>query len=301
MRNQRIGAAPRGSAGAVAAFLLALLVVGPWAAEGLSAAAPTMRGVTAVQASGSAAATVVVPEDVSIALPMKGRNPDVMVRGGERLAAVALVSAGAGEEFSLISGVIRRCKEPGCDDRPTHFTVANRLRHGRVAIPAGTYRLFVISDGGNVGATVRLHGLTGHAEIPVDRARDVHVGTPTPHVSTGPAGSVYSAGETTEFAGGGIVFSALWIGGRPGIQTDLGTCIYRGSPPVPDALAYGPGCDELGAAGDRFGAVAVSTRFEVRLLSLSPVLSAGTWGHGLYYECACAATVHDALSVWLGR
>lgn len=257
-----------------------------------------LTATTEISATATASARVVVPATASIALSLRGMNPDVVVRGGDRFAAVGLVPAGGGD-FALLSGVIRACNSPGCTGRPTHFTLGWKTRRGRAVIPPGSYRLVAIADDGPIDVTLRLRELEGRKSVVLpERARAI-VGRPQAWVSTGPAGNVYSAGRTDDVAGTGLAFSALWLGGVPGAQTDLGTCIYRGGPPVPEAAAYNPACYELGADGFRYGAVATATGFRVEVLSLSRPLERGTWSHGLYYECACAAEIHDSFSAWI--
>lgn len=251
----------------------------------------TLGHVNAISAARPGWIDVVVPAAAKLDFPLLRRNRDLSVEGAGRFAGIILTKGPRPFEGpTLVGAVIRTCGRPACaSGRPVMLTNPMNMNPGsRIRLPAGDYRLYVVTDGAPVDVRLTLHGLSGSRSISPTAAADVSVGNLPVHVGGGDANPVYVSGGDATVDRPAWVMDGLWLGGRPSGFTDLGTCLYDGPPPkVPEAVAYSPACEELGAEARASTTMSTATRFSEMLLLFDSPLEAGTWSAGAHLECTC--------------
>lgn len=217
-----------------------------------------------------------------------GRNRDLRVDGPGRFSGIVLTRAPrVFQEETLVGGVFRRCSEPGCSGRATRLVLPMNMRGQKVELPAGDYVLYALADGGDVDVRLLLHGLEGtkrlHATTPADvsfSALPVHAGGPAPSPHR-------ISGATFDLSDAAMVVDALWFEGTPSGFTDIGTCLYKGRPPVEEEVGYSAACGELGARERGGTGISASHSFAELLLVFDVPLAAGLWSAGTHLSCSC--------------
>lgn len=223
--------------------------------------------------------------DATMAFPLGQRNPDLRVQGSGRFVGIVLVEEN--ERFdgaTLIAGAVRSCEEEGCSGKPYFLTHPLRERHDRVHLPSGDYRLFFLPDGAPASIELRLHGVEAKTVLPPAEDVDRVLGKPQVHASTGQDGFLLIAGDTYQLQTPGLIFNSIWLQGSPSAASDLGTCRYRGEPPVADALAYSAVCKEFGAKQHRSTTLSTGTWYREGLMTFDSGLRPGKWSSGVFYE-----------------
>jgi hypothetical protein len=168
-------------------------------------------------------------------------------------------------------------------------------------LPAGRYRLTLVSKAGEVSATLRLTGAP---------AGIVHI-TPGQTASgtvqrldasfRNDGSFVASDGATTGLQAKGILVRAVYLIAEPHVASRLGTCLFQGVP----SQGYQPGC-----AGAPIGSEPVFTSFfpvvapttdgvGIGLSAVTSGFGAGQYGQGVWYESAAVVESAGAVGLWL--
>lgn len=113
-------------------------------------------------------------------------------------------------------------------------------------LPAGRYRIYLVTDGGSATFQLRLPGLPGRTVIRPKDSAAASVQEATPSMAQPADTPLLFAGGTTHRTGpqGGINLALVWK--RlilPGTKSAVGVCLYQGNPP-PQAVgaAYQTPC-----------------------------------------------------------
>ena len=181
----------------------------------------------------------------------------------------------------------------------------------RGRLPAGTYRLYVVTDGAPVTFTLRLKGLAGSLRLtPRDRARAAVV-APKPTMAE-PASSpaLFAGGSThTTPKSGGIHAVNVWKELPATVPPSaVGLCSYQGAPPAGSAPAYQMPCADgnggfppflssVNAAGTPTTPVGPG-RF-VSGIGGGYLLPPGTWSIGGYHDTTGPVTAAYVHQLWL--
>ncbi|MDQ3914649.1 MAG: hypothetical protein M3323_04850 [Actinomycetota bacterium] len=264
----------------------------------------TLGEVNVVSGDHIAGMEVHVPRDATIeADPFS--NDDVSYSGDGRVVGVVLVEEGprAGRAFQLVSVRWAFCGAPGC--RPerhdvTELTTTSSWRGKRWRIPAGDYRLYLVTDGAPATVTLRLAGLEGRTALhPNARVAGriaaptaTAAATPTDHLFLGrarpmvmPADGLLIDGGTTDYG----------LGPSAGTQ---GACFWRGRGEEDlEQQIPGPHCREF---AERGGWSYSTTTFGGGWATWGiGTVPAGKWRSSYYAANAAAVPESDFVTLWL--
>ncbi|HEX8206791.1 MAG TPA: hypothetical protein VF587_12095 [Solirubrobacteraceae bacterium] len=224
----RLGSARGGAA--IAAVALSIAAAAP-AAQAQTPAA----GETSIAASASSMARVVLPGPAVL----DGADPNAgsafTASGGGRYVGWILRPAGASsrDAHALTGHRFGHCFEAGCAPGAVNHVVAAFGYDGETSqdyeLPAGTYDLYLITDGVPASVTLKLRGLEGATTVTPEAAVVSSIASPSGS-GTGPAnfeeGSRMAVG-----APGGMVFTGTSVSGQGPGSGQIGSCIYEGGPP----------------------------------------------------------------------
>lgn len=200
------------------------------------------------------------------------RKKDIHVFGGGRLTGLLLVQEGVRNPTRLYYLRLRECQSEGCrSGRSEEFLFGSW--QDELVVPAGQYSVYVIADGAEVTATLRLRGLFGAREV-----RDLERVRASVATRAGTAPGVYSDGHSFTFPDKGLSIAASWSKEADSVPGLAGACLYRDGQPGA-ALAYAPGCELRGAAMEE-SAVYWGGKWPPELSLVE--LGRGTWSHGTY-------------------
>ena len=252
----------RSLAGALA-ISLAVLAMAPVAARGNAAAAgprAEMRRVTIISGTRSGYVPVKLPVPARVDARVRtasrpGPNPNVRVSGEGLFTGILLLQDPPDPRSDLetlfLAGRFRKCAD-GCG--VLNDVDAPLQREGTLRLPAGNYRLYLLTDGHKARVALTLTGLSGTARVTPTVHTSFDVKAPQMSVSPTPAGFHYSWGaHYRKAAGRGIALGAYW--GRTNAYTGRldGVCSYRGSAPFDDSLSYSSMCSPYTTVRDETG------------------------------------------------
>lgn len=218
----------------------------PGAAAAPTEARVTLAGTTRMTGSRTTSAPVRIPR--TLRLEPSQFKQSLRISGAGRAIGFVLVQEGRPATARTMISAMRLsfCGRPGCSDPEPLLTAAARTAEdkGRLVIPAGHYRMYLIADGRPATVAVRLPGLSGSAWLRPTRPA-------TPGVQTPVVAQSFQQGENQHLQSGGVEFdlrathglglfaiqadTRYWLGGGAGV------CVYDGPPPAAP-LAYAPGC-----------------------------------------------------------
>lgn len=200
------------------------------------------------------------------------RKKDVHVSGGGRLTGLLLVQEGVRNPTRLYYLRMRECQSEGCQSgRSEEFLFGSW--QDELLLPAGQYSIYIIADGAEVRATLRLRGLSGVKEV-----RDVESVRASLTTRAGSAPGIYSDGHSFSFPDDGLSVAASWSKEAESFLGLAGSCLYKDEQPG-TALAYAPGCELRGAVMEE-SVVYWGGDWPPQLSLVE--LAKGTWSHGTY-------------------
>lgn len=268
-----------------AAMALAVALAAVEAPTGATALAETraieLRATNHIQATATGYAEVTIPRPATVRFSFFD-NPDVRLKGGGRFTGLFLVQQRVERPAAIYAARLRHCYEPGCKSGyGWFFMFPTGIKWKRkLVVPAGDYRLYAVVDGAPLSATLKLGGLTGKAEVRPTHRVYSEVGTSAAGL---PVNNVYSGGSTYRLPGKGLAMLAFSNESSASVAEIDGDCLYKGRPPVDEAIAYAPGCTAHGAEeghGVGFSAPPIVTSGGSASLSFRLKLGAGKWSYG---------------------
>lgn len=212
----------------------------------LGAAPPALAGTTTVVATRTASLTVRLPRTTAVTL----NDVSVNVPRG-RMAAFAVKRVGGWDEPVVAVVHDGYCASPGC---ATAFPKSSlgfvRTPGGSDGLsgtlPAGTYRVYVVTDGAPFTVSLTLRGLRGSVSLRPNAPARGEVVAPAPSVAQPPASPQLFAGGSTRTigAGGGLNATGVWKDLANGVVPGpAGPCFYEGAPPTGATAAYQLPCE----------------------------------------------------------
>lgn len=230
-------------------------------------------------------------------------SPDIRIEGDGRMTGFVLLQEDATvqDRIAVMTTLSRFCKEPGCESGDDPFfwhggANSPMDRETKVrTLPAGNYLLYVIADATPVTVTLRLHGLSGTRRMNLTRPADGAITIPPVRTSVEPGKAAYWFGDEVDFSGpSGVAIPLIRFETGKAVSNRREVCYYNGSPNIPDAFAYGPGCPTADA-----GVAVQETGFadghEVVDGYFSQVTGRDTWGFGMNYVVTGEVRSADSL------
>jgi hypothetical protein len=279
---------------AAAAGLL-LLAAGTGAAA--AASPPTLGGTVVLTGNRTVSVEVVVPRTATLGDPLllDSAARAVSVSGGKGFTGFALRSADGKTSFiggRLIGPVAHRTFVHATGER------TRQLADG-YEVPAGRYRLYLLTGGGTTTVTLRLGRLTGSTRLSPKAPRALTVARPAPELAgPDPAQVVYSVGAEQTLSGQTLAFQLLYHVHDVHTESDYWSCHYQGEPAP--TLAYSPGCLGGEAIGSHVLISDEGLGRQVRYLmdSIQP-LGTGRHGQGVWLVTGAPALEIGYLQLWL--
>jgi hypothetical protein len=230
--------------------LPALLAAG--APVAAAPAAPALARTTTIRGTRTAYVDVRLPRAATVRTPF-GPSPDIAVSGAGRFVGVALVGTEARtRQTTLFGGRLP-------DAAGTRFLLpiapypavgggsfeVFKTYGDTATLPAGKYRLYLLTDGRPVTVTLRLAGLAGTAALAPRRPAPYQLAFPAarPAGGNGLTTNVYSAGATFDPPSAALLFHALWVDTSAHVAGQYFLC-HREGPGGIEPLDHGPGCPE---------------------------------------------------------
>lgn len=214
-----------------------------------SSAAPAAKpavlaGTVTISGSQDGFVPVRVPKDMSLGNPFltKYRN-GVTVTGGGDAAGFVLVEDGL-EGVVLIGGK-STAFAPAVERSGIPVSSLNRGERDdglTYAVPAGSYKLYLVTGGKPTTVTLRFIGGTGSSRVaPTTRTQPVVQSGPLDALVPGPVGGVYGGGGAVSLTTPVVQFSLNRFDTSVHTETVLRYCFYAGSQPT-GPQPYGPAC-----------------------------------------------------------
>lgn len=242
------------------AWLYVLLVAATGAAvPSAGAAAPAnpalLTGTTTISGSTTGYVPVVLPRDAVLpaALGAEGAAA-IRVTGGGGFAGFALKSEDD-PEGPLIVGGHSPASAPSAE-RPEELTInyGSGGLGGDYTLPAGKYRLYLLTGGKPTTVTLKFRGLAGSSRLKPTRATKAIVNG-GPHTATAPVsgvGGVYASGYDVKMTTPFVQFFINKLDAEVHTETVNRSCLYIGQRPS-GPMPYGPTCASITQQGAAFG------------------------------------------------
>lgn len=274
-------------------------------------AVPALAGTTVISGTRSGSVAVRLPRAVSFDV-----YKDVAVAARGRLTGFALKKDGAWDAPSAHAIKSGFCGTPGC------APVWPRSHVGMVVspdstgysgtLPAGNYRLFLLTDGAPVRVTLRLAGLRGRSSLTPRGGVRTAVVAPKPTVAEpATAPLMFAGGSFWQFGRrGGLNLTVAWkVQPAPEEPSAVGACLYSGRPPAQTLPAFQVPCaDGSGGlppyvarnhADDSAPPTPVGPGRYISFLEAGGVYSPGSFSQGAYHNTAGPVTSAHLHQVWL--
>ncbi|HVF04156.1 MAG TPA: hypothetical protein VNA20_04895 [Frankiaceae bacterium] len=293
-----------------AALALGATMLAPSAQAARPSAVP-LAGTTIVTARRTASMAVRLPRPVDFHVhDLSVSSP----RG--RVTAVALKRVGSWNAPYVTATHVGFCGEPGCATEFPTFSFDHVWAPGSPdglsgRLPAGDYRLYVVTDGAPVTFTFRLRGLSGTKRLtPASPAR-ASVVTATPTAAEPALSPVAFAGGSHRSVGpaGGLNHTSVWKEVPTVAQPSaVGVCEYSGRPPASAFTPYqlpcadGRGGIPPAVSNTKPGGDATTPVGPGRYLngiSSGWLLPPGEWGLGGYNNTPGPVTAAYVHQFWL--
>lgn len=273
-----------------------------FAAPAAAAPVPTLAGTTVVKGHAPAMMEVTLPSAARI---FTSRALDAS--GGGRFFGFVLRPAGTpgSDPRAIVGGQISFCDTAGCVPDAPFVTVEgfgfqeDSTGGQNFALPAGTYDLYLLTDGAPVQLTIKLDGLAGSTELEPETPITMSVDSPAPSMTVdsglGVGPSLFSAGSANPVGGaGGLIFQAVTLKGTGPGDSEAGLCWYADGPPADGNYHGCPGA----TTNQEIGALHSGGDVHRTMYSVAPVAPAG-WGLGGYVEAAIPIAEPSFFSVAL--
>ena len=295
---------------AVAAALSSVLAAAAHAAP--APASITLAGTTVVTGSRTAQVAVRLPRAVDFHV----QDLDVSSPRG-RITAVVLKKVGPWQAPLVAAKHVGFCAQRGCETAFPKFAFEFVHAPGSTnglsgRLPAGEYRLYLVTDGAPATFTFRFRGLRGSTRITPRTPARATVANVPPAVATPAASPSLFAGGSHRAVprDGGLNHTSVWkvvpVFGPP---SAVGVCEYVGAPPSsaeapPYQLPCASGRGDIPpyVSGTQPGGQAVTPLGPGRFLTgihSGWMLGAGTWGLGGYHNTPGPVSEAYVQQLWL--
>ncbi|HEX2267346.1 MAG TPA: hypothetical protein VHI97_03960 [Actinomycetota bacterium] len=198
-----------------------------------------------VVGTGSASATVALPEQVTISNPILGPR-HFSIHSKARFAGFVLVPRDGDGSFAYIGGRLPMTGKDAYFFAPANPTETFEAEY---ALAAGRYELYVVASdpSASVRIELRLDALRGRARVSAEDRAPFEIRFP--EVSAGAGGQTHSYSATGRFpTRAGVLFGGTWHAIEPHAETVWETCFFEGPPPE-EYRASATGCYAQTLAG----------------------------------------------------
>ena len=284
----------------VGALLLAAVAQGlPLNSSDAAASAPRRVDLgrkNVIRGQGAAMVRVRLAKPATISSPMKPGREDVTVTGRGPLVGFALVEETPGwDGVSLIGGRLPRRSGLG-----NFYFSPSGLDNtaATVTLPAGDYRLYLLSGRHPVEVSFVLKGLSGRVRLSPKTPVRYETATPEARLVEG-TNNVYGTGADGTLSSAGMLFDFLWVKHTAHANTQYQFCLYEGG--ERGAAPYSPGCPAMDdednvVIGDGIvGAGEYTSFFYGSGVPFEP----NRYGQGFAMESAAAVQEVGYLGMWL--
>jgi hypothetical protein len=266
-----------------------------------TAGAPEVAGLNHLSAVRNSAMTLTLPEKVVIdGDPF--HNKLAQIRSTGRIAGLVFKQDVPKDGIEILALSFALCDKTPCKEKRLSFTqVWNPGAEAfprKVALPAGRYLAYVITDGQPTEVDLRFPQLAGEKDIAIPSTDAVDISVPKPTLDQIPAGNVYSAEAKQSLDAIGWSLIALELKADNAIYGDIETCLQkRRSDPVlshasvPFVFSM---CNGSGAGSSWFGLPTGPNR-EV-IVGLASV-NKGRYFNGLAYRTVAQIQEVNTLSM----
>lgn len=222
------------------ATLVVALLAAVAPATSRAASPVVLTGDVSLSATTSGSVLVRVPKPVTVSgegsfddLSVQ-QNPDISVTGRGRVVGLVLTQAVTADPRKADTATLAflsygMCTGRACaPDQPAQATLAygRKVTHDddtTIHLPAGTYRLYLVTDGAPVTARLRLHGLSGTSRLtPTDPTSATVVET-TPDAS----GTQFVSGEFQRLPRAGFAAVSELVRSKVGSSISGGWCLVH--------------------------------------------------------------------------
>lgn len=217
-----------------------------------AAAAPAepaaLTGTVTISGSQDGFVPVTVTKDMSLGNPFVTKYRDaVTVAGGGEAAGFALVEDGL--QGVVLLGGKSEAFAPSIQKSGIPVSSLNRAEPDdgvTFAVPAGSYKLYLVTGGKPTTVTMRFIGGTGSSRLAPTTSADAVVQTgPLDALAPGPLGGVHGGGGAVTLTTPVVQFSLNRFDTSVHTETVLRYCFYLGGKPS-GPQPYGPACTAPG-------------------------------------------------------
>lgn len=266
----------------------------------------TLGGLNIIKGTKAASIPVRLTEPAKVFYNHYGEKADFKVKraSGSFVGAVLVSEDFDFEDDGSITGrAILAGAVPGRENATSviyDYTRTGRDDEG--SLPAGNYRLYLLTNGKPASVSLRLHGLSGRKVVRPTNASDLDIESPAPEVDVGDNHNVYSAGSHAKLEREGLLFKMFSLD-RPLSTVGFSQfCTRIGRPePVAHPLMWGPGCPSL---NDRLLSISpeviVDPTTHYQTVTYGGAIGRpGVYGQGVYMTSAALVDELAWTGIWL--
>lgn len=297
----------RGTAAAIIVAAQAALVAIP--AHG--AAIPVVTGTTVLSGSRNGSIAVRLPRAVRFDVY---QHVEIAAHG--RLTGFALKKDGAWDAPSAHAIKSGFCGSPGCTPVWPRSHVGMLVSPDSTGfsgtLPAGTYRLFLLTDGAPVRVTLQFAGLRGRSSLTPRSPVRAAVVAPKPTIAEPTWAPLVFAGGSHWHVGprGGLNLTVAWkVQPAPEEPSAVGACLYSGRPPAGAVPPFQAPCANGSGGLPPYVArnhadgsappTALGPGRYISFIEAGGVYSPGSFSQGAYHNTAGPVTSAHLHQVWL--
>lgn len=178
------------------------------------------------------------------------------------------------------------------------------------AIPAGDYRIYLLTEDEPAEVTFHFDELSGSVAVPARHPASYEAQLPDEYATTAAVPQLYTAGGSADIDGDGILYQAAWFEAYSHATGYYEACVYDGPPSSPWAVT--PSCvapwvvnsnlseDFAGGQGGGTGATHLAEP-GFHFVSHDSLTSGGRreWGQSIHVSTAADLDSIDSLALWL--
>jgi hypothetical protein len=257
-----------------------------------------LAGITVLEGSQTAVIPVRLDREAELLNPAYFPGQGVIASGDSPLVGFALVSDQPDPDQVLVGGLL-----PWKVSQPRAQTVVIPLTGvdfgDRFRIPAGDYRLYLITDGAPARVTLEFGGLPGETVLRPQQPVPYALKMPESRSITTPAGeNFHVSGDHADLQSNGLVFSSDFTIYTSYFSSRSETCFY--DRPTTDA-DFGPQClpDGFGSSFTFTDLTSLTGRQGRFSYGGYPGLSRGTYGVGQNQQDVAEVEEFSTLTLWL--
>lgn len=259
---------------------------------------PELAGTTVLTGSQTSVVPVRLSRPATLTAPDFGGGAGVVASGGGRLAGFALVSDEDRPERILVGGRLPWNVSASLPSVTVVIPLAGYPFFGPYEIPAGDYRLYLLTDGEPARVELRFGGLDGETTLqPVQAVPQTFRVLDEPLIAT-PGQGYVALGSSARLSSNGLIFNSRLARYESYIGERVESCVYERETTDTD---FAPNCPPDGAglalvtADLSAGAAGGATLDWGGVPHLTP----GAWGTGFNQQSVGSLVSVQYMALWL--